>query len=298
MENVSYNLNLNLNFCGLPKEFRNYEKSKIVILPVPYDKTSTWLKGSDKAPKAIIEASQNLEFYDIETDSEIHEKGIYTHPEIIADSEKILFQKVYKKVTSLLKEKKFVVTLGGEHSISLGAIKAHIDFFREKKENVSILQLDAHLDMRNEYNENKFSHASVMARVKEWTNDITQVGIRSMDFSEKENLNRGKIFYAHKIQTLEDENWIEKVINSLNEKNVYATIDLDVFDPGIMSTGTPEPGGLNWYQVNDLINELAKEKKIVGFDVVELCPSEHNKAPDFLVAKLIYRFLSQVFYKL
>lgn len=276
------------NFGGLLGEFSNYENSKIVILPVPFDKTGTWLKGSDKGPRAIIDASRNLELYDIETNSEVYTAGICTEKEILAESSEAMIDKVYEKVKNLLTERKFVVTLGGEHSISIGAIRAHSIAF----DDISILHLDAHMDMRDSYEGNRYSHACVMARVKEITKDITSVGIRSMDSSELKNIDKNKIFYASGIY--KSKNWIKETVNKLSD-NVYATIDLDVFDPSIMpSVSTPEPGGLDWYQATELLKTVSESRNIVGFDVVELCPSE-NKAPDFLAAKLIYNLLSYKF---
>ncbi len=280
---------ISCNFGGLSGEFSDHDTSKIVILPVPFDKTSTWLKGSEKGPMAIIEASRNLEFYDIETDSEVYGQGIFTEKEIIADTSEEMINKVYEKISDLLNDGKFVVTLGGEHSVSIGAAKAHYDFFRD----LCILHLDAHTDMRDSYEDSKYNHACVMARIKEITREIISVGIRSMDSAELRNIDSNKIFYAHEIY--ESRDWIKKVLDKLSKK-VYITIDLDVFDPSIMSsTGTPEPGGLGWYQVTGLLKAVSESKNIVGFDVVELCPSE-NKAPDFLAARLIYNLLSYKFY--
>jgi len=202
------------NFGALPTQFTNYQNSEIVILPVPFDKTSTGIKGSDKGPKAIIGASKNIELYDIETDSEVYKNGIFTEKEILADNSTSMIDKVYEKIKSLLNDKKFVVTLGGEHLISLGAIKAHAYFFKD----FSILHLDAHSDMRNIYEGDKYSHACVMARVKEITKKIISVGIRSMDSSELNNIGKNNVLYASEI--FESENWIEKTVNKLSE-NVY-----------------------------------------------------------------------------
>jgi len=277
-----------LNFCNLPKKFSSYKNSKIVILPVPFDKTSSWIKGSRKGPRAIIDASENLELYDIETKSEVYKKGIYTAKEITATSPKRLIDKVYSTVKSMLNDKKFIVILGGEHTVSLGSMKAHAEFFN----NFCVLHLDAHSDMRDSYGGNKYSHACVMARTREITTEIISVGVRSMDSSELKNINRQKIFFASDIYRSRD--WIKKVVKGLSE-NVYITIDVDVFDSSLMpSTGTPEPGGLSWYEVIGLLEEVSRKKKIVGFDVVEFCPSD-NKAPDFLAAKLVYKLLSLIF---
>lgn len=282
--------NVPFNFCGLPKEYASFEKAKIVVLPVPFDKTSTWIKGADKGPKAIIEASPNMEFYDIETDTEVFEQGICTEKPIIAKTPEKMVEKVFEKTIELLGKKKFVVVLGGEHSVSIGAIKAHAKAF----DDLSVLHLDAHTDRRDSYEGSKLNHACAMARVQEIVDNIVSVGVRSMDSSEKQNIRNSEIFFAHNI--MESKDWMQKALDKLSD-NVYVTIDLDVFDSGIMpSTGTPEPGGLDWYNVINFLKMLAKDKNIVGFDVVELCPSKQNKAPDFLAAKLVYQLLTLKFF--
>ncbi len=276
------------NFGGLPVEFSGYESSHIVILPIPFDKTSSWLKGSNKGPSAIIEASKNMELYDIETNSEPYKNGIHTAKAVTAKKSAEMADKAYRGVKGFLSDKKFVVSLGGEHSVSLGPVKAHVEAFGD----ISILHLDAHSDRRDSYEGDRLSHASIIARVTELTNKVVSVGIRSMDSSELKNIKGQKIFYASGIQ--KSKNWIKEAVRNLT-KNVYITIDLDVFDSSIMpSTGTPEPGGLTWYQVVDLMASVFRSKNVVGFDVVELCPSQ-NKAPDFLAAKLIYKLLSYKF---
>lgn len=277
------------NFGHLPEKLSNLDAARIVVIPVPYDKTSAWIKGADKGPMAIIEASVNMELYDIETDSEVCRKGIFTGNAIegIYFPEKIA-EVVTEKVQAYIKKGKFTVVVGGEHSVSIGSIKAHV----ENNNDITVLQLDAHCDLRDEYNGSKYNHACVMARARELC-PIVQVGIRSMDSSEKEFMNKENAFFAKDIY--HDRDWIERVVSKLSDK-VYITIDLDVFDPSIMpSTGTPEPGGLLWYDVLSLLKAVANKKDIVGFDVVELCPDDKNKAPDFLAAKLIYKLLSYKF---
>jgi agmatinase len=277
------------NFGDLSDKYQNYQNSKIAILPVPFDKTSSWLTGSDKGPKAIIEASMNMELYDLETDSEVYKKGIFTSEEILSNSSEEMIDCVYNKVKEFIKDGKFIVTLGGEHTVSFPAIKAHYENYND----ISILHLDAHSDMRDSYLGNKYSHACVMARAKEITDNIISVGIRSMDSSELANIKKDNIFFAADIY--DSEEWIDKTVDKLG-KNVYITLDLDVFDPSVLpSTGTPEPGGLDWYTVLKLLKRVCKNRNLIGFDVVELCPSE-NKAPDFLAAKLIYKLLSYKFY--
>jgi agmatinase len=276
------------NFGGLPQKYSTYKHSDIVLLPVPFEMTSSWIKGSARGPKAIISASRNMELYDIETGSEVYTNGIHTAKKIISKTSRGMVGKVYKEVKKVLGDNKFPVVLGGEHTVSLGAIKAHAG----TNDCMSVLHLDAHSDMRDSYEGSKYSHASVMARCKEITEDIVSVGIRSMDSSEIGSINKKNIFYASDMHGSGD--WIKKATARLL-KNVYITIDLDVFDPSIMpSTGTPEPGGLGWYEVMALLENISKKKNIVGFDVVELCPSK-NVAPDFLAAKLIYKLLSFIY---
>lgn len=276
------------NFGGLSDEFVNHKNAKIAVLPIPFDKTSSWIKGAGKGPKAIIEASMNMELYDLETDSEVYKNGIFTSSEIISNSSEDMIKCVYNRVTELIKDGKFVVSLGGEHTVSLPAIKAHHENYNE----LSILHLDAHSDMRDSYLGNKYSHACVMARVKELTNDIISIGIRSLDSSELDNINKNNTFFAKDI--FDSEEWIGEAVEKLKQ-NVYISIDLDVFDPAVLpSTGTPEPGGLDWYTVIRLLKGVCKNRNLIGFDVVELCPTE-NKASDFLAAKLIYKLLSYKF---
>jgi len=275
-----------LNFGGLEDEFTEYENAGIVVLPVPYDGTSTWLKGADKGPRAILEASANMELYDIETDSEVYTKGIATlapvtesaSPEAMADA-------VEMRVDAILNDKKFPVIVGGEHSVSIGAIRA----FAKHYEDFSVLQLDAHSDMRDSYEGSDHNHACVMARAKEMAS-VAQVGIRSSCAEEKHNIDPERIFYAHEIK--ESSTWMYDVSEKLSD-NVYITIDLDVLDPAYMpSTGTPEPDGLNYREVINFLKLINERHNIIGLDVVELCPNEINKAPDFLAAKLIYQILS------
>ncbi|MCC8174756.1 MAG: agmatinase [Odoribacter sp.] len=276
-------------FGDFEEEFYNYENAKIAILPVPYDGTSTWIKGADKGPEAILEASFNLEFYDIETDSEVYKKGIATLEPVTEDSSpEAMAKAVEKRVDDILTDNKFPVILGGEHSVSIGAIRAFSDHF----ENFSVLQLDAHSDMRDKYEGSTHNHACVMARAKEVTS-VAQVGIRSSAIEEKQNIDPERIFYAHELR--ESNTWMYEVSEKL-EDNVYITIDLDVFDPAYMpSTGTPEPDGLTYHEVITFLKLINERHNIIGLDVVELCPNSINKAPDFLAAKLIYQILSMRF---
>lgn len=279
-----------MNFGGIPPAYSAYESSLIVILPVPFDATSTWIKGADKGPEAILQASANMELYDIDTDSEVYLKGIHTaNPVIGQNSPEALALKVRMVVNKFLEDDKFIVTLGGEHSVTIGAVQA----FAEHIPGLSVLQIDAHTDLRQEYEGSRFNHACVMARIREMC-PIVQVGIRSMDVTEKPFVAKDRIFFAKDIVGGK-ESWIDEVIEKLNY-HVYVTIDLDGFDPSILpATGTPEPGGLSYYDVINLMRKLIVEKRLVGFDVVELCPIDNSKASDFLASKLIYQLLSLQF---
>jgi agmatinase len=278
-----------MQYGNLPEKFSEQDQSAIIIIPVPYDVTSTWMKGTDQGPKALLEASANMELYDIETGTEVYRHGIHTDVSFsIPGNPETMVNKVAKRVYYWLNKNRFVVTIGGEHTITIGSVQAHI----EKYPGLSVLQLDAHTDLRQEYEGSPFNHACTMARVREKC-QVTQVGIRSMGIEEIEYIDHDRIFLASKI--IKDNEWIPKVIHTLNDQ-VYLTIDLDVFDSSVMpSTGTPEPGGLDWYVVLDLIRGVIKEKELVGFDIMELCPNNYNKAPDFLAAKLLYKVLSYRF---
>jgi len=278
-----------INFGYLPEEYSTAENAGIVMIPVAYDGTSTWVKGADEGPSAIIEASANMELYDIETDSEVYKRGIFTEETIGGDiTTREMIDSVHDLVRYYLEQGKFTVVIGGEHSVSIGSIKTHAERF----DNLTVLQLDAHADLRQEYNGSQYNHACIMARAKELC-PIVQVGVRSMSVEEKESADKSRMFLADDIH--DNNEWIEKAVSKLSD-NVYITIDLDAFDPSIVpSTGTPEPGGLMWYEALSFLKVVTKKKSVVGFDVVELCPDGNNKAPDFLAAKLIYKLLSYKF---
>ncbi len=276
-------------FAGIPEKYAGLEKSKVVLIPVPYDGTSTWQKGADKGPEALLQASENMELYDIETNTEVYREGICLLDPLAvpAEPEKMVAQ-VHDVVKTHIKKNKLVTLIGGEHSISIGAMRA----FNECFENLSVLQLDAHADLRKTYNGSAFNHACAMHEVNE-NGHLVQVGIRSMDTSETGIMNEEQVFFAHKMA--EDDYWMDTAIDLLKE-NVYITLDLDVFDPSIMpATGTPEPGGMLWYETLEFLRRVFSEKNVVGFDIVELCPNEHHKASDFLAAKLYYKMLSYKF---
>jgi agmatinase len=276
-------------FGEIPEEYRRYKTAAIAILPIPYDGTSTWMKGADRGPRALLEASANLELYDIETDSEVFKHGIATMDPVSCPVEpEKMVDAVYEHAISIIDDGKFIVGLGGEHSVSVALVRAVARNFP----NLSVVQFDAHSDTRNEYNGSRYNHACVMSRIGEIC-PYAQVGIRSMDVTELKTLKPDRTFFAHEI--MKGRNIAPEMLKILTE-DVYITIDLDVLDPSIMpSTGTPEPGGLNWYALMDILESVIREKNVVGMDVTELLPNPANRAPDFVAAKLVYRLLSMLF---
>ncbi|MDX1331871.1 MAG: agmatinase [Robiginitalea sp.] len=279
----------NPTFAGIPEEFAHLEKSRIVLIPVPYDGTSTWGKGADRGPAAFLEAAENMELYDIETDSEVYREGIYLASPITEnDSPQALVEEVHKQVKEYIKRNKFVTLIGGEHSLSIGSVRA----FNECFDNLTVLQIDAHADLRKEYMGTPFNHACALHEASQTTN-LIQVGIRSMDAIERTYMEEEKTFFAHEMAT--DEFWMDRAIDLMTE-NVFITFDLDGLDPSIMpSTGTPEPGGLFWYETLEFLYKVFEEKNVVGFDLVELCPNPNERSSDFLAAKLYYKMLSYKF---
>jgi agmatinase len=278
-------------FAGIGEEFAAYEQANILLQSIPYDGTSTWGKGADQGFKAFLKAAENMELYDIETGTEVYRQGIHILQEI---TEKRSPERVYESVKAsteeLLQSGKFLTFFGGEHSVSIGIIEAFTRHFP----GLSVLQLDAHADLRPEYLGSEFNHACAMHRASRTTN-LVQVGIRSMDASELKWLDPEHCFFAHQLSM--DEAWMERSISLLGEK-VYLSIDLDVLDPSIMpSTGTPEPGGMQWYPLLRYLKRVFEEKVVVGMDIVEFAPIPSLKAPDFLVAKLYYKLLSYKFQK-
>jgi agmatinase len=281
-----------LRFCGLEEKFSSWENSRIVVLPVAYDLTTSYGHGAIDGPRAIIDASRYLETYDEETGKEVFLSGIHTAEEIRSSKlpPEAIIEKVEGKTTSMLEAGKFPVILGGEHSITLGAVNA----CKKKIGDFSVLQLDAHSDMKDVFQGWKYSHGCVARRIAEVT-DIVQAGIRSLS-KEESGLRLENVTTFLMKDTVNDQGWINSVIGAIKKEKVYVTIDMDALDPSIMpSVGTPEPGGLGWYETLALLKRLSEKKKIIGFDVVELAPAAGNAAPDFLAAKLIYKFLTYIF---
>lgn len=265
-------------FLDIGKPHTDYMTSKFAVIPVPYEKTTSYGKGTSRGPSAILKASEKIENYDIELDREPFRVGISVTKPIRS------LEKISDAVSKVLDDKKIPVLLGGEHSITSFAVSA----CRKKYKNLSVLQLDAHADLRSSYHGSKYSHACVMRRVLEICPAV-QVGIRSMDISEAEFAKSSgqldKIHFAEKLELVEN-------IGAQLSKDVYITLDIDVLDPGIMpATGTPEPGGLDYYEVLDILKGVARQKNIVGFDLVELSPIRGLSHPDFTAAKIIYKLM-------
>jgi len=287
------------NFLGLPEEWSHPDRSRVVILPVPYEHTTSFGHGTCHGPASIIEASAQVELYDEELDAEIYRLtgGIATDdPLAQCGDDEDAVEAIRKKVNDLISTGKIAVCLGGEHTVSIGAVKA----YSEKYADLSVLQLDAHSDLRDAYEGNRYSHACVMARIYEFHSHIVQVGIRSQCRDEADFIKQKKIntFYAFDLKTRHNtpdrHAWHDAVIDSLKEK-VYLTIDCDFFDPSLMpAVGTPEPGGFGWHESITFLRRLAQEKRIVGFDVTELSPITGLLHPQFMMAKLIYKLIGYI----
>lgn len=278
-------------FAGIDKKYSQYESAEILLQSIPYNGTSTWGKGADKGFEAFLRAAENMELYDIETDSEVYRKGIHILPEIKGfDDPQDMVNTVYAQTEKLLDNNKLLTFFGGEHSISIGIIKA----FQKRYPDITVVQLDAHADFRSSYLGSPYNHACALHEASK-QGKLIQVGIRSMDISEKEYLDPDTCYFAKDISGRGD--WMTDAIDKMSDK-VYITVDLDVFDPSIMpSTGTPEPGGLGWYEVLEFLKGIYSQKQVMGFDIVELAPIEGQPAPDFLAAKLYYKMLSYHFNK-
>jgi agmatinase len=284
-----------MNFGGIDEEqYSNFESARVLVLPVSYEGTVSYGTGTGAGAMAIVDASRNMELYEEETDSEVYKIGIHTLDEFTPrETPEKMMDELYNATKELLKSNKFVCMLGGEHSVSAPIIKAHA----EKYHDLSVLQIDAHADLRDTYDGTPHSHASIMARVvKDLRIPSVQVGIRSISAEEARLLDSGlptRIFWARDIVGKTD--WIDSAVDSLTD-NVYLTIDIDGLDPSIVpTTGTPEPGGLGWYETLELIRKIAEKKRIVGMDLVEYSYFENYDSPAFLCAKLVYKSLAYIF---
>ena len=282
------------SFAGISPQAAPLDKAKVVVLPVPYDATVEYKSGAREGPQAIIDASQYLELYDHELGLEISEVGIHTLQEVqpLMSGPEFMAERVYRIAKDLLAKGKFVVMLGGEHSLTLGMVKA----LHERYSKLSVLQLDAHTDLRDEYLGTKYGTASVMRRVWEIC-PVVPAGIRSFSLEEHRFMQEQgiELFYA---EASSNPDFTNKVISRLSPQ-VYVSIDLDVFDPSIMpAVGTPEPGGLSWQQVLELLRAVSRHRRIIGFDIMELCPREGPTSCAYLAAKLAYKLIGYATFSL
>ncbi len=286
---------MTLLFGGRDNKLNSFKKAKAVVIPVPYGKTVSYKKGTENGPAAILYASDNMELFDEELNKEVHRIGINTDSflEVGGLEPEEMVKLVERKVSDIFKKKKLPVLLGGEHSITVGAVRAA----KKKYNDLSILYFDAHYDLRNKHEGAKYNHACVARRLVEMV-PVVGVGGRSLSKEEKDFLS-GKarnITIINMLDLLKHDDWVNTVKCYLS-KNVYISVDLDVFDPSIMpSVGTPEPGGMTWHQFLKAIRNIISNKKIVGFDVVELCPVKGVVRADFIAARLIYKMLGYIFF--
>jgi agmatinase len=281
------------NFGGLPPELSGLEDSRFVVLPLPYEVTTSYGKGTKFGPRAIIEASRNMELYDEEMDAEPCEAGIHTTEDVLFHdtNPRAMVDTVKDAVAHYVSRGKFVVSLGGEHSLTFPAFLAHRDTHGE----IGIVQIDAHADLRESYEGSPFNHACVMRRIVGCSAGTAQVGIRSMSREEADFLREKgtwPVLWAKECQ--DGEMWMERAIAGLPPK-IYLTVDVDGFDPSLVPcTGTPEPGGLLWYPTLRFLKRLCSEREVVGMDVMELAPDRVHFAADFLAARLIYKIMGWV----
>lgn len=280
-----------MNFGGIDPEYEAIEQAAFVVVPVPYDLTTTYQGGARKGPAAILEASCNMELYDEELDAETYRAGIHTVAplEAVASGPEGMLDRVEEAIDGVFELGKIPVMLGGEHSITLGAVRAA----RKRYPKLSVLHLDAHADMRMSYQGTPYSHACIGRRMIELC-PVVQAGIRSMSVEEAAYLRKRRLPVYSAAAIRQDRAWIGKLMRQLS-RDVYITVDLDAFDPAVMpATGTPEPGGMLWYDVLDLLREVCRKKNVIGFDLVELAPIPGMVAPDFLAARLAYRMMGYV----
>lgn len=288
MKNFVYSASEPFNFCGLDQQ--DADSARVMVFPVPYSSTTYYNPDTKHGPASLIDASRHMELWDTELGQDTAAKvGIYTldslAPSKNGPSEVV--DQIAEVVNQIFKAKKFPLVIGGEHSISIGTIKAAVEHF----DNLSVLQFDAHSDLREEFEGTKYHHGSVMRRILDMNIPVTQVGIRAVSEEEAEFIkktNKNDIFYAPNYP-------LEDILKTLKQ-NVYISFDLDVFDPSIMpATGTPEPGGMGWYEALAILKEVAQKRNVVGTDLLELSPIPGMSAPDFLAAKLAYKIIGYKF---
>ncbi len=278
------------DFLGLDEPWNDPEKARFVVLPVSYEKTTTYIKGTAGGPRAILEASRQVELFDEELWKDFSKVGITTYPEVLFDAPpQDLAQHLEQEVAELFRRGKRVLMLGGEHSISLGPVRAAARYWPD----LTVLQLDAHADLRETYQGTRFGHASIAKRISQEC-PITQVGVRSLSEEEADLADKGNITTLMARDVLAGDlkkEIIPQILESLDE-HVYITFDVDVFDPSFFpGTGTPEPGGLGWYSVCDILRAVIREKDVVAMDIVETVPLSGHFVSEFAAARLAYKFI-------
>ncbi|MBI2223149.1 MAG: agmatinase [Acidobacteria bacterium] len=275
-------------FGGATANPPEFDTARVVILPIPFERTTSYVPGTRSGPREIIQASSHMELWDEELQMDVHEVGIYTLPEMelpFGEMAEVMAE-IERVASEIFAKDKFLAALGGEHSITPPLVAAAA----KRHRGLHVLQLDAHADLRDSYMGTKHNHACAIRRTLEHA-PVTQVGIRSLSVEEAEAIPGLKttIFYDHDMRR--DPAWMDRIVASLGDP-VYITVDVDAFDPAIMpSTGTPEPGGLSWYEATALLRRVFAARTVVGCDLVELCPMPPLVAPNFLCAKLVYKML-------
>ena len=289
-------MTLVLSFIGA-EIVPDYDKAHVAILPIPYEATTTYRRGCENGPAALLEASDQLEYYDEELDREIaFEVGIYT-TDAIADTrngQKVspldMLHQTQKRVKQLATDNKFVIAIGGEHSITAGVVEAYREMYPE--ESFTVVQIDAHGDLRQEYEGSIYNHACVMRRIVDMGLPTLQIGIRAICKEEADLIKQKQltVFRAREIASQSD--WMERAISSIQTKRVFLTIDLDGIDPTLIpGVGTPEPGGLNWYSLTTFLRRLFESYQVIGCDIMELAPVMDSVVSEFTAAKLAYKLI-------
>ena len=286
-----------VSFLDLEPQFSDYQASRFAILPVPYEGSVTYGPGTAGGPAAIIQASTQVELFDEELQGQFFQTGIFTAGPVDCQSlsPEQVQQRIYSAASKLLADGKFVLALGGEHSVSVALIKAAAEHWP----NLSVLHLDAHADLRDSYQQSKYSHACVLRRLWEMSLPTVSVGIRSYSLQESRVLDNSAhtLITARQIAQARSDSsaqtqWMDQVLGGLSD-TVYISVDIDVFDPGqAPGTGTPEPGGLDWYEVTALLRRVAQNKQVVSGDIVEVIPKIAGEVTEFLAARLAYKIIA------
>lgn len=279
------------NFLGLDAKRAAYDGARFAVLPIPYDATTSFGVGAREGPRAIISASQQVELYDEDLRREFN-VGVATLPPLAPEAAgpREMVESIYQAARKVVRDGKTLIALGGEHSISSGLVRAVKSRFAK----LSVLQIDAHADLRDEYHGTPYSHACVMRRIHDLGVPAVAVGIRNYSAEEARFIRAERKPIISARECRESTDWMERAVAPLTD-DVYVTIDIDGFDPAYApGTGTPEPGGLDWYQVVDLLAKVAKSRRIVGFDIVEVKPAPPTTVTEFLAAKLAYRIIGLI----